>query len=254
MRYNFVDGPAKPKTVTIITPTIGSPKLADATQSVLAQTYEHITHLIVVDGPQYFEAATKHACVNKEGRSVAHIAFSPFNTGGVGDGFYGHRIYAAYPHLVNTDYIFFLDEDNWYQPNHVETLVKTLGEGNQFAYSLREVYDENKNYICDDNCESLGKWPIWFKHDAPEYLVDTSSFAFTREFLIQVCHLWHWGWGGDRRFYNIVRDKAKHDTSGKHTLCYRLDGNTNSVKPDFFEQGNEDNHRRYNGKFPWIKD
>lgn len=254
MKYNFVAGPAKPKTVTVITPTIGSPKLSDATQSVLDQTYEHITHLIVVDGPQYFEAATKHAHVNKEGRSVAHFAFSPFNTGGVGDGFYGHRIYAAYPHLVNTDYVFFLDEDNWYKPNHVEALVKTLEEGNQFAYSLREVYDENKNYLCDDNCESLGKWPIWFKHDAPEYLIDTSSFAFTREFLIQVCHLWHWGWGGDRRFYNFVRDKAKHDTSGKHTLCYRLDGNTNSVKPDFFEQGNEENHKRYGGKFPWIKD
>jgi glycosyltransferase involved in cell wall biosynthesis len=254
MRYNFVDGPAKPKTVTVITPTIGSPKLTDAMQSVLAQTYEHISHLIVVDGSQYFEAVTKHAYVPKQDRSIASITVTPNNTGGVGDGFYGHRIYAAYPHLINTDYIFFLDEDNWYQPNHVETLVKTLGEGNQFAYSLREVYDENKNYLCDDNCESLGKWPIWFKHNDPEYLIDTSSFAFTREFLIQVCHLWHWGWGGDRRFYNIVRDKAKHDTSGKHTLCYRLDGNTNSVKPDFFEQGNEENHKRYNGKFPWIKD
>lgn len=254
MRYNFVVGPAKPKTVTVITPTIGSPKLADAMNSIINQTYEHVTHLIVVDGPQYFEAATKYACVNKEGRSVSTITVSPYNTGGVGDGFYGHRIYAAYPHLINSDYVFFLDEDNWYQPNHVEALVKTLEEGNQFAYSLREVYDENKEYLCDDNCESLGKWPIWFKHNDPEYLIDTSSFAFTREFLIQVCHLWHWGWGGDRRFYNIVRDKAKHDTSGKHTLCYRLDGNSNSVKPDFFEQGNEENHKRYNGKFPWIKD
>jgi glycosyltransferase involved in cell wall biosynthesis len=254
MLYNFIDGPVKPKTVTIITPTIGSPKLIDATQSVLNQTYEHITHLVVVDGPQYLEDATKYTCVNKEGRSISHIALSPFNTGGVGGGFYGHRIYAAYPHLINTDYIFLLDEDNWYQPNHVEALVKTLDEGNQFAYSLREVYDENKNYLCDDNCESLGKWPIWFTHNEPNYLIDTSSFAFTREFLIQVCNHWHWGWGGDRRFYNIVRDSAKHDTSGKHTLCYRLDGNTNSVKPDFFEQGNEDSYIRYNGKFPWIKD
>jgi glycosyltransferase involved in cell wall biosynthesis len=252
MLYNFIDGPVKPKTVTVITPTIGSPKLADAMNSVLGQTYEHITHLIVVDGANYFHEVMKHAVLPAAGRSIAQITKSPENTGA--NGFYGHRIYAAYPHLINTDYIFFLDEDNWYQPNHVETLVKTLDEGNQFAYSLREVYDENKNYLCDDNCESLGKWPIWFTHNEPNYLIDTSSFAFTREFLIQVCHLWHWGWGGDRRFYNIVRDNAKHDTSGKHTLCYRLDGNTNSVKPDFFEQGNEDSYIRYNGKFPWIKD
>jgi glycosyltransferase involved in cell wall biosynthesis len=251
MRYNFVDGPAKPKTVTVITPTIGSPKVRDAVKSVQEQTYKHIRHLLVVDGEQYDEKFVENF-EYEELEKLMPYSIAPENTGG--GGFYGHRIYAGYAHLVNTDYIFFLDEDNWYQPNHVETLVKTLEEGNQFAYSLREVYDENKNYLCDDNCESLGKWPIWFKHDAPEYLIDTSSFAFTREFLIQVSHLWHWGWGGDRRFYNIIRDKAKHDTSGKHTLCYRLDGNTNSVKPDFFEQGNEENHKRYNGKFPWIKD
>jgi glycosyltransferase involved in cell wall biosynthesis len=251
MRYNFVDAPAKPKTVTVITPTIGSPKVRDAVKSVQEQTYKHIRHLLVVDGEQYDEKFVENF-EYEELEKLMPYSIAPENTGG--GGFYGHRIYAGYAHLVNTDYIFFLDEDNWYQSNHVETLVKTLEEGNQFAYSLREVYDENKNYLCDDNCESLGKWPIWFKHDAPEYLIDTSSFAFTREFLIQVSHLWHWGWGGDRRFYNIIRDKAKHDTSGKHTLCYRLDGNTNSVKPDFFEQGNEENHKRYNGKFPWIKD
>jgi glycosyltransferase involved in cell wall biosynthesis len=251
MLYNFIDGPVKPKTVTVITPTIGSSKVRDAVKSVQEQTYKHIRHLLVVDGEEYDEKFVENF-EYEEIEKLMPYSIAPENTGG--GGFYGHRIYAGYAHLVNTDYIFFLDEDNWYQPNHVETLVKTLEEGNQFAYSLREVYDENKNYLCDDNCESLGKWPIWFKHDAPEYLIDTSSFAFTREFLIQVSHLWHWGWGGDRRFYNIIRDKAKHDTSGKHTLCYRLDGNTNSVKPDFFEQGNEENHKRYNGKFPWIKD
>lgn len=252
MRYNFVDAPAKPKTVTVITPTIGTTKLEDAMISVSKQTYKNLKHLVVVDGSKFLDDFNKNMGVRAYSDHNAIVSVSPENTGG--GGFYGHRIYAGYAHLVNTDYIFFLDEDNWYQPNHVETLVKTLEEGNQFAYSLREVYDEDKNYLCDDNCESLGKWPIWFKHDEPEYLIDTSSFAFTREFLIQVSHLWHWGWGGDRRFYNFVRDKAKHDTSGKHTLCYRLDGNTNSVKPDFFEQGNEENYKRYNGKFPWIKD
>jgi glycosyltransferase involved in cell wall biosynthesis len=251
MLYNFIDGPVKPKTVTVITPTIGSSKVRDAVKSVQEQTYKHIRHLLVVDGEEYDEKFVENF-EYEEIEKLMPYSIAPENTGG--GGFYGHRIYAGYAHLVNTDYIFFLDEDNWYQPNHVETLVKTLEEGNQFAYSLREVYDENKNYLCDDNCESLGKWPIWFTHNEPNYLIDTSSFAFTREFLIQVSHLWHWGWGGDRHFYNIIRDSAKHDTSGKHTLCYRLDGNTNSVKPDFFEQGNELNYKRYNGKFPWIKD
>ena len=40
------------KPVTVITPTIGSPKLLDAIKSVANQTYK-CNHLIVVDGPEY---------------------------------------------------------------------------------------------------------------------------------------------------------------------------------------------------------
>lgn len=249
MQYNFVV-PSKTKTVTVITPTVGSDKLQDAIKSVKDQTYEHINHLVVVDGYDFFYKVTENVDPTFLHKNL-NLTTAPQNTGA--NGFYGHRIYAAYPHLIDTDYVFLLDEDNWYKPDHVETLVKTLQDGNDFAYSLREIYDENKNYICDDNCESLGKWPIWFTHDNPQYLIDTSSFAFHREFLIKVCQLWHSGWGGDRRFYSHLRSTVKHNTSGKHTLCYRLDGNPNSVKADFFEQGNEEQHKRYEGKFPWLR-
>ena len=258
MEYKFISGPEerKNKTVTVITPTIGSSKLIDAVQSVTSQTYEHITHLLLLDGNRYRDDFDSVADKNPYlfNKLKVKITVSPENTGA--DGFYGHRIYAAYPHLINSDYIFFLDEDNWYKPNHVETLVNVLEQNNNdFVYSLREIYDENKNYLCDDNCESLGKWPIWFTHDKnPQYLIDTSSFAFRRSLLIQTSQLWHSGWGGDRRYYNLVRENAKHDTNGLHTMCYRLDGNPNSVKSDFFEQGNEENHKRYNGNFPWMKD
>lgn len=244
MQYNFIDGPVKPKTVTVITPTIGSTKLQDAIESVLGQTYENVQHLVVIDGEKY-----KHNVLQYKS-DTTKFTIAPENTGA--NGFYGHRIYAAYPHLINSDYIFFLDEDNWYEPNHVETLVKVLEQGNEFAYSLRKIFDEDKNYLCLDNCESLGKYPIFFSHDNPQYLVDTSSFAFHRDFLIRFSHIWHHGWGGDRRFYNAVRS-SRHDMSGEYTLCYRLDGNTSSVKEDFFLQGNTLNYNHYEGKFPWLR-
>jgi glycosyltransferase involved in cell wall biosynthesis len=247
MKYNIV---TEPKTVTVITPTIGSTKLRDAIDSVKAQTYKHINHLVVVDGPDYTQAVYGLLSL-KELTEEIQSTTSPFNTGG--GGFYGHRIYAAYPHLVNSDYIFFLDEDNWYAPDHVESLVKVL-EQNDFAYSLRQIYDENKNYLCDDNCESLGKWPIYFTHGNEEsFLIDTSSFAFRRDFLIKVSQFWHHGWGGDRNFFYNVKDHCKWDTNGKHSLCYRLDGNSNSVTADFFEKGNKSMAVIYGDKFPWIK-
>ena len=34
-------------------------------------------------------------------------------------------------------------------------------------------------------------------------------------------------------------------------MCYRLDGNPNSVNKDFFDQGNEAQYLKYGGNYPW---
>lgn len=235
------------KSVTIITPTIGSGKLKDAVQSVKDQTYKNITHLVVVDGPEYQEKTT-HIDSDR-----LKLMILPENTGKTGGNFYGHRIYAGIPHLLNSDYIFFLDEDNWYEPNHVESLVDVLDQGNDFAYSLRKIFTADKKYVTDDNCESLGRWPIYFSHRDPQHLIDTSSYAFKREFIQSTCHMWHSGWGGDRKYLYAVMQRATFDTNRKHTLCYRLDGNPGSVNADFFIQGNQMQMQHYKGKFPWLE-
>ena len=256
MKLVITDAPKGPKTVTVVTPTIGSPKLQDALDSVEKQTYKHIKHLIVVDGKEYANGVFEQ--VGLPPKDKVKVLILPENTGKVGDqSFYGHRIYAGIPHLLNSDYILFLDEDNWYQPDHVETLVNTIEQnGLDFAYSLRQIYNPDKEYLCDDNCESLGKWPIFASRNSPygdQFLIDTSSFCWKKEFLQKTCHYWHAGWGGDRQYLYAVKDRSKYDTSGKHTLCYRLDGNPNSVNKEFFDAGNKINEQYYEGKFPWLK-
>jgi glycosyltransferase involved in cell wall biosynthesis len=245
MKYNFIDT-SKPKTVTIITPTIGSPKLQDALVGVQNQTYKHIQHLVVIDGPEYVSDVSKHIYRNTK------TTIAPENTGA--NGYNGQRIYASYPHLVNSDYIAFLDEDNWYDTNHIEILVKKIEEQNlDWAYSLRKIYSDDKKFLIEDNCESLGKWPICFsQEDNPQYLIDTSCFLFKREFITKTCHLWHTGpWGEDRRFLEYIRNRSKWNTTGQYTLCYRLDGNPKSVTQDFFVTGNEIMKVKYNDNYPW---
>lgn len=237
--------------VVVITPTIGSPKLADAVESVQKQTYGNLEHLIVVDGADHFSSVVDNIPFGQD--SNIRILPLPHNTGKTGGDFYGHRIYAGVPHLVNADYVFFLDEDNWYDPDHVSSLVEVLDRGYDFAHSLRKIYNPDKTYVCDDNCEALGRWPIYFSHNDPQYLVDTSSFAFNRKFLEKTCHLWHSGWGGDRRYlYSVLAGKPKWNSNYKHTLCYRLDGNPGSVGADFFIKGNEEQMKHYNGELPWL--
>jgi glycosyltransferase involved in cell wall biosynthesis len=238
------------KSVVVITPTVGSRKLKDAVESIQNQTYKNIEHLVVVDGVEHFNHVIENLPLYLD-KSRVRVLPLPYNTGA--NGFYGHRIYAGIPHLINADYVFLLDEDNWYEPDHVASLVEVLDRGNDFAYSLRKIYHPDKTYVCDDNCEALGKWPIYFSHNDPQYLVDTSSFAFNIKFLQKTCHLWHSGWGGDRRYLYSVMQGAKWDTNYKHTLCYRLDGNLGSVNADFFIKGNEEQLKHYNGELPWQK-
>lgn len=240
------------KEVVVITPTIGNPVVSKAIESVREQTYKNLKHLVVVDGPEHLPKAIE--VVGRYFDCNTIVSVSPENTGA--NGFNGQRIYAAYPHLVNADYIFFLDQDNWYEPDHVRTLVDLIEEENlHWAHSLRKIYKNEDEYVNDDNCESLGKWPIFFTHDNPQYLVDTSSFAFTKDFINKTSHLWHSGpWGEDRRYLNAVRDHSRWNTTGKHTLCYRLGGNPNSVKEDFFAEGNAVMRKIYGEKFPWIKE
>lgn len=247
------------RSVTVITPTVGSPKLADAVESVQRQTYGNLEHVLVVDGALEYGYKAREIVEDvgdrNPGLTTRHIRFIdlPYNTGA--NGFNGQRIYASIPHLVNSDYVFFLDEDNWYEPDHVASLVETIENSKlDWAYSFRKIYSADKKYLADDNCESLGRWPIYFTHDNPQYLIDTSAFAFKREFIQKTCHLWHSGaWGEDRRYFYAVANNSKWDTNYKHSLCYRVDNNPKSVNGEFFIEGNKKQLEHYKGAYPWAK-
>lgn len=235
------------KSVMVLTPTIGQRSLAKCMESVQKQTYQNLTHLLVIDGNDYWREAHGNMSIHQNVSNVV-VTTIPFNTGG--NGMYGHRIYAAFPHLINSDYIAFLDEDNWWDNDHIETLVETLEKDKlEFAHSLRKVYIGDE-LLAEDNCEAIGRWPVVWGED---HLVDTSTYLFRTDWLKNVCQLWHSGWGGDRRFFMAVKNHATYGTSGLHTLNYRLPDMNQFYggQLDIFEKGNEKMKQMYGGKYPW---
>lgn len=229
--------------VAVVTPTIGSEHLSTCLESVQKQTYDNLTHYVFVDGHDH------HLDVQIETLKYDKVK-SIILEENVGKGWYGHRVYAACSFLVNADIICYLDEDNWYEPNHVESLVHEIAKGKDWSYSLRKIYDKNSNYICDDNCESLGKWPVYFNDEV--FHIDTSSFAVKRDVAVLVGQSWYGQWGADRQFfYTLKKHFTNFTCTGEHTLNYRLDGNENSVKEDFFIKGNEVMLKKYGDDFPW---
>jgi len=200
--------------VMVITPTTGKDTVIQAIESVNNQTIP-TEHLLVIDG-----AKASYDLADMDYDWTKTLAMQlPENVGA--DGWYGHRVYAAMPLMVNADYVLFLDEDNWFEPNHVETMLnKIKSKDLMWAYSLRRICDERGEYVCDDDCESLGRYPTFYDHTIN--FVDTNCYCFRREFLVTVAHHFYGGWGADRPFYKATSAALpSFGCTGEATVNYR---------------------------------
>ncbi len=238
-------------TVSIVTPSIGSRQVVRAIESVQDQTYPLLDHLIVADGPEHHDRV--RASLPRAPRHPVHVLALPFNVGG--GGFCGHRVYGAAPYLVDGLYVAFLDEDNWFDPDHVASLMARItAEGLSWAYALRKIVDADGRFLANDDCESLGAWPTW--NDPNNHLVDVNCYMLRRDLAIAVGPLWY------RRFRDeenpdfaicrqLLRDHPRCGTSGRYSVNYRVGSTADSVQAGFFLTGNAAMRRRFPGPPPW---
>ena len=180
----------------------------------------------------------------------------PENTGA--GGYNGHRIYGSIPYLVNADYVVFLDEDNWIDEDHVESLVDK-SQFYDWVFSLRKIVDKESKYICNDDCESLGLWPTVLSDT--EYFVDVGCYFLPKNLAIQFSSIWYRRARHpqeqpevDRLLMQVLlQKKYTHETTGNYTLNYRVGNRADSVQAGFFLQGNEVMRQRHDVMFPWRK-
>lgn len=234
-------------TFAVITPTIGTPHLAQCIQSLKDQDCIH--HLFV-DGAIHFDRISKIA--DQYGGKNLRMNILHDNVGKAGGNFYGHRVYAAASYLVNQDVLCYLDEDNWVNSFFIRAYEEAL-RGVQWAYTLRTIYSKEGEELCQDNCESLGKYPI-YGDPSKGYHIDTSCFAIPRALAVRLGPAWYGQYAADRQFFqNLIHHFPTMGCTGRHTVHYRLDGNPNSVTQEFFERGNALTKQHYGDSYPWEK-
>lgn len=238
--------------VTVITPTTASDQLNDVLKSIDRQTYQNIQHLVVVDG---FDKYGVKATQIMEGAKRSTAFALPYNTGY--DQYNGHRIYGAMSYIAQGDFLCFLDQDNWYEDTHIESLVEVIKQGNQWAYSLRKIVSQNGNYICNDDCESLGK----YESILGDKFIDVNCFMIPKMAAIAFSPYWY------RRARHpqeqpevdrilspfMMQNFEKFDTNGQYSVYYRVASRDDSVKDSFFMRGNEAMKIKMNGEYPWRK-
>ena len=206
------------KTVAVITSTIGRSHLERASLSVQKQTYP-CKHYVFVDGEQFAKDAKQ--ILDKYPHVIA--TYLPMNTGA--NGWTNSSINAIAPFLVKEDVICYLDDDNWYEANHVENSLKVLNEtGADYVFALRNLYDAQEEFVCQDLLESIGNYennlpnPYQFKvtindktyacqtevHKKDGH-IDTNCYLIKRDLALRVSHFWYSGQNNDTNFYTIRR-------------------------------------------------
>ena len=157
--------------------------------------------------------------------------------------------------MADGEYVMFLDDDNTLEPDHIESLLKVC-ETNDWAYSLRNIVDKDGNFLCQDNCESLGKWASVLNEK--DFFIDVNCYFLPTRLAIHLGPAWY------RKFREpgmpevdrvlaatLMNNNLKFDCTYKHTVNYTVGNTENSVKKEFFENGNRIMRDRYPDGLPW---
>ena len=228
--------------VTVVTATIGHQELEQTIESVGSQDYKNIQHLIFIDGDDNFKKEKVYKIINK--KKNIDIVLLPYATGI--DKYNGHRIYGASPFFAKGDFICFLDDDNFFDIDHIGSNVDNILKNNyDWSYSLRKVVDKNGNFICNDECESLGKWHTCLSVD--DFLIDVNCYFLSKEIALKISSFWYTNSRNvDRIICDVLLNNFKNfNSTYKYTVNYRTGSTETSVKNNFFITGNEKIKQKY---------
>lgn len=218
-------------TTAVVTSTIGRPCLKQAIESVYNQTRQ-ARHYIFIDGPKY-EQAAKDVINQCEMRPDTVIISLPNNTGA--NMYTCSHINAMAPYIVSEDMVMFLDDDNWFENNHVETVIDMVERHNlDWGASLRNIVDNEGVFVTRDESESLAL----LNNHCGMHHVDTSCMAVRRDVGQKMAS--HWiiqKWMDRTAFQYLISAKLKGGCTGKFTCNYRIsDDGLGNMAPETFKK------------------
>lgn len=163
-----------PFDVAVIMTTIGRSTIKQAIDSIYQQKgIQRIQLLIGVDMP-IGDFSGIDQLLSQTPNYVSVAFFYPgYSTsirhGGIHNAFDGGSMRTILSYLANARYLTYLDDDNWYAPHHLRTMLDAI-KNHSWCFSLRYFVDpESREPICLDTWESIGpgkgifneKWGGW---------------------------------------------------------------------------------------------
>jgi hypothetical protein len=218
-----------PFDIAIVMVTVVRPTLAQALRSIYAQRFDGRIQILVGIDQWQGDRASLAALVAE---SPSHIAVARIDLGystsqrhgGIYPSRFGGSLKTMLSYAANSRYVTYLDDDNWYAPDHVATMLDAI-KGKAWAFALRHFVDRKSgDLLCPDTWESVGPHRgVYAK--AQGGFVDTNCYLIDKMACNDVFPEWAMtryagGTGGDRQILQRVLDRP-WGSNDRHTVFYR---------------------------------
>ena len=223
-----------PYGAAIVLPTLLRPALLRCVRSVFDQKFdERIQILIGIDKAEG-DRGQLDILATECPPHVSLDLFDPgYSTSVRHGGIYPNKVTGSLRTLLtyaaNSRYVTYLDDDNWWAPEHLATLRQAL-VGVDYSWSQRWFVDPDDSApICIDEWESVGPDAGVFKEKFGGF-VDPSSLMIDKLACHEILPAWALtpfsdGRGSDRLVFDRLRQAHKGRTTGQATSFYTINPN-----------------------------
>lgn len=221
----------KPFDVAVVIQTLMRDTLMQAVRSVFQQTFAGSVQILIgIDRGQSrpeLIAQLIAECPEQMAITVLDLGYSTCEKyGGIYSCHYGGALRTILSYAANSRHVAYLDDDDWFAPEHIGSLVTSIGE-QPWAWSGRWFVDrKTDDVLCQDTWESMGP-------GAGVYAQTYGGFVGPSCLLVDklACHsaLPEWSIGQpphgnaeDRRFLAALLKIAQGMPSRQFTSYYRV--------------------------------
>lgn len=223
----------QPFEVAVVMPTLLRPTLADALASIFAQEFRGRTQVLLgIDVAQGDPALVDQLCANRPPHCVVQLFHPGYSTsvrhGGLYESQDGGVMRYLLSLLANSPYIAYLDDDNWWHPQHLALLTQVIPWAD-YAFTHRWfVHPETKRIVHRDDWESVGPGKGIYAQRFGGF-VDPSCLMIDKRKCADI--LPHWtrplpldpkGMSADRRVFQALAPRLGFRIDNP-TVYYRMD-------------------------------
>jgi hypothetical protein len=220
-----------PCDVAVVIPTVLRPTFSRAVRSVFRQAgVTSIQILVGIDkagGNTSLLDELARQCPSHCALTVLDLGYSTsVRHGGLHPARDGGALRTILSYAANSRYVTYLDDDNWWHPNHLRSLLNAV-QGHDWAWSLRWYVDaERGEPLCVDHWESVGPELGVFKQRFGGF-VDPNCLLIDKIACEPVLRWWSIplpgdpvGMSADRHVFAWLRQHGRHAPTGQATACY----------------------------------